>query len=168
MTKTLDPALGSYPLTFTVAFTVGVVVALVPFALRERFPGPRVASAGGGLVYALFCLAVWTGVRITTGELPFAPSARPGLFVVLLSVNVVVIGLLVAIPYYLYARWQFVAPLTGAFAASGFVLLTFLTINNGVDFIILVPFPYSPFLIGGISVLAIAEFVVRRVLRALF
>ncbi|MFC7080155.1 hypothetical protein [Halorussus caseinilyticus] len=131
--------LGSDALTLAVASAVGALVATLPYGFRESLPRPAVLAIGGGAAYATFCLAVWAGARLATVGLPSAALDQPGTFAVVLTLNFLVVGLQVAIPYYCYAGWRFVAPLAGAFAGTVVVLFLFLGVNGETDPIALYP-----------------------------
>jgi len=164
MPGTPDPVLGNWSLTYAVASIVGTVVAVGPYALRENLPAPAAFSLAGGLTYALFCLGVWAGARVATIGFPVAASDRPGLLAVVLGLNALVLGSQVAVPYYLYVRSRFVAPLVGAFAATVLVLTLFLSVGGETDPVALYPVLFGPISVIGIGLLVLAEFGVRRLL----
>ncbi|WP_276282020.1 hypothetical protein [Halorussus caseinilyticus] len=164
MPGTPDPVLGSDALTLAVASAVGALVATLPYGFRESLPRPAVLAIGGGAAYATFCLAVWAGARLATVGLPSAALDQPGTFAVVLTLNFLVVGLQVAIPYYCYAGWRFVAPLAGAFAGTVVVLFLFLGVNGETDPIALYPLVFGPPVVVAICILALAEFGVRRFL----
>jgi hypothetical protein len=166
MPGTPDPVLGSDALSLAVACFVGALVAAVPYGFRESLPRPGVLAVGGGLAYAVVCLAAWALARIATIGVPFQASEQSGLIAVLLALNVLVIGSQVAIPYYLYASYRFVSPLAGAFVATVFVLTVFLGVGGETDPIVLYPVLFGPILVVGIALLAFAEFCIRRFLLA--
>ncbi|UPW00225.1 hypothetical protein M0R88_17150 [Halorussus gelatinilyticus] len=161
-----DPVLGSDALTLAVACALAALVAAAPYGFRGSLPRPAVLAVGGGAVYACLCLAVWALARLVTVGLPAAAVERPATLAVVLLLNGFVIALQVAIPYYAYARWRFVAPLAGAFAATVAVLVLFLNVNGETDPVGLYPFVFGPPLVVAICVLALAEGAVRRVLLA--
>ncbi|WP_276301276.1 hypothetical protein [Halorussus lipolyticus] len=166
MPGTPDPVLGSDALTLAVACFVGALVATVPYGFRESLPRPALLAVGGGAVYAVFCLAVWAGARLATVGFPPAAADRPATLAVVVVLNALVIGAQVAVPYYLYARFRFVAPLVGAFAATVAVLVLFLGVGGETDPIALYPLLFGPLLVAAICLLGLAEFGVRRFLLA--
>ncbi|NEU57138.1 hypothetical protein [Halorussus sp. MSC15.2] len=161
-----DPVLGSDALTLGVACFFAALAAAAPYWFPAPRPRPATFAVGGGAVYAASCLAVWAVARLATVGLPSAASEQPATLGVVLALNAVVIALQVAIPYYVYARWRFVAPLAGAFAATVAVLVLFLNVNGETDPVGLYPFVFGPPLVVATCILALAEFGVRRFLLA--
>ncbi|WP_115863301.1 hypothetical protein [Halorussus litoreus] len=166
MPGTPDPVLGSRLLTVAVAALLGAAVALAPvflsFALRESRAGPTALAVAGGLAYALLCLGAWAGARLATDAFVSSMVADPLTLVGWLLGGLVVFGAQAGIPYYLYARWRLVVPLAALFGATVLVLFAFLGVRGESDPLALYVLFFGPMVVLGSSVLALAEFGVRR------
>lgn len=161
-----DPVLGSIELTVAVSVVAAALVASLPVVFRDELPPPRRLALGGGLGYALFALAAWTGARAATDAFVVSPVERPGAFVVLLAVGAVVLAVQAAVPLYLYARWRLVTPLVGLFGATTLVLTVFLQVRGESDPLALYALFFGPLVVGILVLVALTEAGVGRAIAA--
>lgn len=159
MPGTPNPVLGSERLTLVVGVLVGTIFVILPRTLADYFSDPFVLAVVGGATYALVCLLSWFGARGFAGS--FA-SAKSNVWAAALLAGPTVLGAQAAIPYYFYARWEFLAPLAVLFVVTVLLLPPLLSVRGESDPLALYAFFFGPMLIGGTLLVALVEFGVRR------
>lgn len=161
-----DPVLGSMTLTIGVSIILAAVLVALPLLGRSQLVSRRLAL-GGGLGYALVCLAAWAGARAVTDAFVSGLIEQPASLVVLVVVGAVVLGVQAAVPIYLYDRWGLVAPLAGLFGATSLILVTFLQVRGESDPLGLYVLVFGPMAIGLLVVVGLGEIAIRRAVAAL-
>ncbi|MFC4549614.1 MULTISPECIES: hypothetical protein [Halorussus] len=161
MPGTPESALGSDAVTLAATLAGAAFFAAAPYALSATALDPATFAVAGGVAYALACLTVWTGARVLTGAFADMRVKRPLGFVGVSLVATVFLWAEVAIPYYLYARWAFLAPMAGAFVAAWVTLSMFAHVRGESDPLGLYPFAFGPVLLGVVVALSLAEASVR-------
>ena len=161
MPGTGESALGSDGVAWGIGGLVGVTVVGVP-SLFSGLPSHALNFAvRGGVAYAAFRLAVWFGTRFVTGA--FANTTLKWWFGIV-ALAVVVLGLQTAVPYYLYARWGFIAPLGGLFAVASVTLSVLTHVRGEGDSLGLYSLLFGPMLLAVILGLVLLEAGVRYLL----
>ena len=163
MPGTPEPVLGSGGLTLAVACVAGAAAVAFPFTFGGRVSGAVALAVGGGLAYAVSCLAVWFSARFSTGG--FART-EPGDWSGIVVRGVILLGAQAGVTYYSYARWELLAPLGALFVVTVLVILYSLSIGGETDSLVLYAYFFGPILVGGTSLVALAEFAVRLALRS--
>ncbi|WP_135825908.1 hypothetical protein [Halorussus ruber] len=158
-----DPILGSDAANVGVSTLVAVLFVALPYLLRDRLDDSRRFALGGGLAYALTCLAAWAGSRVATDAFAAGMAADAGTFLGWSAAALVVLGAQAAIPYYCVARWRLVAPLAALFAVTVLILPPFLSVRGESDPLGLYVLVFGPLLVGLTCLGAVAEYVVRSV-----
>ncbi len=164
MPGTPDPVLGSDPLTLVVAGALSILVVGSFASLVSRSEMSAILLAGiGAAGYGLFATGVWASVRRGFGHITLDPMAEPLAFASLILLAGGLLGVQAAIPFFLYARSGFLAPMVGFVAISTLLLFVFLRVGGETDPLALFGFGFAPFFLGGLLALAALEAGVRYV-----
>lgn len=164
MPGTPDPVLGSEALTWGIAFLLSALIVGGFVYVASRWTNSTVVlTALGAGVYGLFAVGLWAGVRLVFHQFALSPVTEPLQFAWLIVVAGGVIAVYAVIPFYLFARFTFVAPMIGFTAISTFLLFLFLRVGGESDPLGLFGVGFAPVFFGVLIVLGFLEAGVRYV-----
>ena len=164
MPGTPDPVLGSDPLTLIVAGALSALIvgSFAYVASRSEF-STVVLTGGGAAGYGLFAIGLWASVRVMFYHLD--PMIDPFQFILLILLAGGLLAVQAAIPFFLYARSGFLAPMVGFATISIFLLFVFLRVGGETDPLALFGFGFAPLFIGSLLALAALEAGVRHLIK---
>lgn len=153
-----EPVVGNDPLTGVIAALLSVLVIAIFAYVASRWDVPPVVLTGVGAAgYGIFAAGLWAGVRIAFYHFALNPTAEPLQFAWLIIVAGGLLAVQAAIPFFLYARFNFLAPMVAFAAISTFLLFTFLRVGGETDPLALFGLGFAPFFIGILTVVAALE-----------
>lgn len=160
-----EPILGSDPLTGIIAALLSVLIIGIFVYTSVKLEISAVMLSGVGAVsYGVFAAGVWAGVRLLFHHFALNPTIEPLQFAWLIIIAGGLLAAQAAIPFFLFARFNFILPLVGFAAISTLLLFVFLRVGGETDPLALFGFGFAPFFIGSLLALAALEAGVRYIL----